>query len=616
MNNLRSGLRLSALVGLSVLALIGLISLVLLLAHYSALAALAAGSLVVVSAVASVIVVRVNPRVPRRAILELDLNRMPLDKSSQPLAVVTGRGQLSLAETVDALDRASRDKRVVGLLLRPRFNAAPAASVQELRDAINRLRTRGKLVIAAVDSFGEGGRSNAAYYLASACERIAIHPTGLVGLVPLAVEPNFYKRLLDRLGVQVEVIARYEYKSAAARLVETSLTEPDREQIQATMDAIWGRLVEDVAGARGLSPQEVRTLADRGPLLAEDALASGLVDQLAYTDEIMDGLRSELGPKARFLYLAAYKKRAGRGRRKGKAIQVGVIRATGGISRSATTPFRIIGGDPLAADQLIPVIRAAAKDRHTKAVVLRVDSPGGSAVASDAIWRELVRLRESGKTLVASMGAVAASGGYYIASSADRIVAQPATITGSIGVVSMHVILAEAKKKLDLDTDLVNVGAEPPWLSVNRPFSPTQRERAELESDSVYEAFLDRVAMARNRPVETVSQVARGRVWAGSDAKQIGLVDELGGLDRAIELALELSGAPAGARTRISHYPRARGLRAMLSTSRPESSEDPQAASFPGLRPEQLVEAARELTQLGPVNVTHIGFDPHVFWLR
>jgi len=612
----RLAIRIPALVGVWVLGLLGLIRLVLLLDRHSDLAAVVAGGLIVVSFIAAGAITAFSPRVPRRTILELDLTRIPPEKTGQGVAAITGRGQLSLAETVQALERATRDKRVVALLLRPRFDAGPAAPVQELRDAIGRFRAEGKLTLAAVDSFGEGGPNNAAYYLAAACERIVLHPTGLVGLVPPAVEPNFYRRLLDRLGVQLEVVARYEYKSAAAQLVETSLTAPDREQVQALLESTWARLVTDIADSRKLSPADVKSLADRGPFLAEEALEARLVDRLAYTDQVMDELKSELGPRARFLFLGTYKKRAGRGRQKGKAVSVGLIHAAGEIHRSAASPVGITGGGVVSADGLIPLIRAAAKDRRTKAVVLRIDSPGGSAVASDAIWRELVRLQETGKTLVASMGAVAASGGYYIAAPAKRIVAQPGTITGSIGVVSLHVILAEAKKKLDLDTDLVNLGSDIPAFSVNSPFSPAQRQRAEQGADAVYRSFLDRVAAGRGLPADQVGQIARGRVWTGSDAKEIGLVDELGGLDRAFELALELSGAPAGSRVRIRPYPRATGLRTLLSPRRPESSDDKQAASLLADVPAQLASAVRELGYLGPASVVHIGFDPGLFWLR
>ena len=288
-----------------------------------------------------------------------------------------------------------------------------------------------------------------------------MHPTGLVGMAPLSLEHNFYRGLLDRLGIEVEVLARREFKSAFNQLSERGFTSPDREQSQRLLDSLWERQVDDVARARKLAPETVRRLADRAPLLANEALDGGLVDRLAYTDEVVSAAKATVGPKSKLLYLAAYKRRAGKGRQPGKSVPVAVLRAVGEIHRSSTLPIGLRGRPVLAADRLIPQIRAAAKDKKVKAFVLRIDSPGGSAVASDAIWRELVKLRELGKPLVVSMGAVAASGGYYLATAADRVVAQPGTITGSIGVITMRPMLARAKAKLDVTADEVHTGAEP-----------------------------------------------------------------------------------------------------------------------------------------------------------
>jgi protease IV len=536
------------------------------------------------------------------------------------VGALAGRRNMTLADTVSTISRASVDKRVCGLVVRPRFTAAPQAVVEELRDAVIAFARTGKSTVAVADSFGEGGPSNAAYYLATACDQVVIHPTGLVGLAPLSIERNFYRGLLDRLGVEVEVLARHEFKSAFNRLSEREFTEPDRQQSQRVLDSLWDQQVEQVARARRLSPEQVRGLADAAPLLATEALEAGLVDRLAYTDEVLSGAKDAAGPKGKLLYLGAYRKRAGRAGQRAKSAPVGILRAVGEIQRTSALPFGLGGGPVLAADKLVPQIRAAAKQKKVKAFVLRIDSPGGSAIASDAIWRELVRLRDAGKRLVVSMGAVAASGGYYLAVAADRVVAQPGTITGSIGVITLHPVLSGAKAKLDVSADEIHTGAEPSAFSVNRALSVPQHQRIDLQLDSTYKVFTERVAEGRQLPIEKVLELAKGRVWSGADAMNLGLVDELGGLERAMALAVELSGAPAGTRPRPKRIPPKPGPLARLRPREPVSSDDLPAAAGAGGRTLALPlghEARAQAVAIFARHqlMLHLGRDPKSYWL-
>jgi protease-4 len=286
-------------------------------------------------------------------------------------------------------------------------------------------------------------------------------------------------------------------------------------------------------------------------------------------------------------------------------VSVAVLHAVGEIRRAANPPIGITGGSVLSPETFVRRIRAVAKDRKVKAVVLRVDSPGGSAVASGALWAELNRVREAGKPLVISMGAVAGSGGYYIATPGDRIVAQPGTITGSIGVISLFPVVRELKDRMHVTTDQVYTGAEAPPFSVNRELTPGQRARVDVQIDAIYDAFLQRVAEGRHLAVEQVRGIAGGRVWTGADAVNVGLVDELGGLDRAMALAVELSGAPAGARAVPRKLPR----RTLPLRRRASSSDDvgAAAATFSW-------RAALDVLPRGAV--THMGVDPRTFWLR
>jgi len=622
MKNVRRALSGLMVAGAVALVVVGLTALVGVFVRHPLRSAEVAGVVVVASLAAMAIVARLAARVPSGTILELDLPSAPTEVVNRnPLARLTGGRALTLADSVTALARASRDKRVRGLVLRPRFETAPRAVIEELRDAVVAFGEAGKFSVAVADSFGEGGPANSAYYLATACQEVVVHPTGLVGMAPLSLEHNFYRGLLDRLGIEVEVLARREFKSAFNQLSERGFTSPDREQSQRLLDSLWERQVDDVARARKLAPETVRRLADRAPLLANEALDGGLVDRLAYTDEVVSAAKATVGPKSKLLYLAAYKKRAGKGRQPGKSVPVAVLRAVGEIHRSSTLPIGLRGRPVLAADRLIPQIRAAAKDKKVKAFVLRIDSPGGSAVASDAIWRELVKLRELGKPLVVSMGAVAASGGYYLATAADRVVAQPGTITGSIGVITMRPMLARAKAKLDVTADEVHTGAEPSMFSVNRALSAAQRQRTDAELDNTYDVFTRRVAEGRKLPIERVLEIAKGRVWTGADARNIGLVDELGGLQRAMALAVELSGAPPGTRARPKQIPQRPGRLGRLRAKQLDSSDDIEAAASVGEGGGMLLgrgsDALARVAAGLPRNqvMLHLGCDPGRYWL-
>ena len=618
MNHLRQGLLGVLALGALALMVIGLTALVRLFEHHLVASAEVAGAVVVAALAGMAIARQIAPRVGRGTILELDLASAPPETGNRRLLTnLGGQRALTLSDTVAALARASRDPRVGGLVLRPRFQSAPRAVVQELRDALLDFKQSGKFTVAVADTFGEEGPANSAYYLATACDEVVVHPSGLVGLAPLALEPNFYRGLFDRVGIDLEVMARHEFKSALNKVTKRGYTQADREQSQRLIDSLWGEEVEAIARSRRLDPQQVRRLADEAPLLASEALEGGLVDGLAYTDEVLASAKAKLGPKSRLVYLAAYRRRAGRGRQRGNTATVAVLRAVGEIHRSAPRlPFGVTGGPVLAADKLISEIRSAAKDSKVKAFVLRVDSPGGSAVASDAIWRELVRLRELGKPLVVSMGAVAASGGYYLATAADQVVAEPGTITGSIGVITAHPVLARAKTKLGVTADEVHTGAEPSRFSVNRPLSQVQRRRVDAELDWVYELFTRRVADGRKIPIEKVLSIAKGRVWTGADAHDIGLVDELGGLERAMALAVELSGATPGTLPRPRPVPRGAAWYRRLWTRSPESSDG--AVVQAGLRqalPGWPGEVVTRMLGGSDRVLVHLGWDPRSYWL-
>jgi protease-4 len=610
-------LGLSAVVA-GVLLLFGLAFLIKAFLRHPAITAAASTALLVAAALSAVSLGHLCRRVPRVTLLELDLPSMPPEvRHGGQLARGGAARQLTLAETVAALERATGDPRVKGLVLRPLFSRVPQAAVDELREAVVAFAEAGKQTVAVADSFGEelGPGANGAYVLATACSEVVLHPGGQLGLLPLSVERNFYRGFLDRLGVELEVFAREEFKSALDQLTEKEPTGPDREQRQAILDSLWGAQVGYIAAGRHLERAEVCRLADLGPLTAAEALDAGLVDRLAYSDEAIAAAKAAAGPKARLLYLSEYKRRARPKARPRRQVAVGVLHLVGEIRRSWAVPFGLTTRGVVAADKVMAQIRAVGRDKAVKALVVRIDSPGGSAVASESIWRELLALRDKGKPVVVSMGAVAASGGYYIATAAERIVAEPGTITGSIGVVTAHPVLAGAKSKLGVNPAELHSGARP-GFSANRPLLPEQRQRLEALVDAIYKAFIDKVASGRHTTPEKARALAKGRVWTGADALQVGLVDELGGLSRAIALALELAGAPAGARARPVEYPKRRGLLARLGRREPASSEDLEtAASQPvSTLASALAGSAREALAGGGTSL-HLGYNPSCYWV-
>ncbi|HWC39414.1 MAG TPA: S49 family peptidase [Acidimicrobiales bacterium] len=574
-------------------------------------------AIVVVGGIAVGVVVRaLRPGLPPGTVLELDVATLPPETTGpNRMPRAKGRRPLTMRETVELLERAAADRRVAGILLYPTFDRGGVAQIQELRDAIVALRQAGKRAIAFSDTFGELGGGNGSYYLATACDEIVLQPSGQVGLVGLAREVNFVRRTLDRIGVEPIFEGRHEYKSAASQLLRTSLTEPEREQLQRILDSQFGQIAAGVARARELSAEEVRRLADTGPLVADEARAAGLVDRLGYRDEARRLAKERAGEGASLLFLDRYAKHVRR-RNRGRPT-VAVITATGAIVRRRGAPNPLTGLDQIPADRTADAIRQAAADRKVRAIVMRVDSPGGSAVASDAIWRETVLARQAGKPLVVSMGNVAGSGGYYISAAADRIVAQPGTVTGSIGVVGGKPVVARAKERIGFDVDEAHTSTNALMWSLNRAFDDVGEGRFARTLDVIYDTFVRRVAEGRSLPVERVEQVARGRVWTGEDAQAVGLVDILGGFPASLAVARELAGIEPGAPLRAKAFPKRLSPLAMLRGAKGESSDDLRARLTGVLDAlGTLGQLAGELGLSDARGVLHMQAEPHTWLIR
>jgi protease IV len=488
-------------------------------------------------------------------ILNIDLTQGLADGPRQDrlLQLLVG-SKPTLRDVLDAIETASNDRRVNVLLARVGGDELGLGRTQELRGAIAAFRAKGKFALAFADSFGEFGPGTRPYYLATAFDEIWLQPMGTVGLTGLYAEVPFFKGTLDWLGIVPEFDHREEFKTAMNSLTETKMTPAHREEVDSLLASIGGQIVRGIAEGRKLPEAAVRDAIDRGPLLAEEARDAKLVDRLAYRDEVLAEARAHAGSGAELTGLTTYLDRAGRPNREGDTIAL--IYGSGLIERSAGSDNPLIGSNVMAATELTRAFRAAVRDPAVRAILFRIDSPGGSVVASESIWREVVFARERGKPVIVSMGDVAGSGGYYVAAAADKIVAEPATLTGSIGVLAGKLVVSELFKKLGVSTDSAQIGANAAMFSSTSDFSAWAHNRLEAFLDDAYRGFKDHVASGRHMTQEAVEEVAKGRVWTGEEAKTRGLVDELGGYPAAIRLAKEAAKMPPEASVKLTVFPR------------------------------------------------------------
>lgn len=527
-------------------------------------------------------------------VLELDLTEgLTEGPPSDPLTALLSMRKPRLSDVLAGLRRARQDSRVKALIVKIGGNPIGLATVQELRQAVVSFRASGKLAVAFGETFGEFGAGTVPYYLASAFERIYLQPSGDVGLTGVAIEQRFVKGALAKLGVGYDLGQRHEYKTAANMFTQDRMTEPHRESVTRIVESATEQLVAGIAEGRRLDPGKVRELIDRGPFFGTEALEAGLVDGLAYRDEVYAEVKRTAGEDAHLLYVARYAKAASaRKLPKPTADGIALVHGAGPIRAGRSGRSPIGGGGAMGSDTVSAALRAARRDEHVKAVVFRVDSPGGSYVASDTIWREVVLTRKV-KPVIVSMGDVAASGGYFVSMAADVIVAQPGTLTGSIGVYGGKPVLSELMGKVGVTSELVAEGANAGMFSPSHGFSAEQWERVNAWLDRIYDDFVGKVAQGRGLTRERAHELARGRVWTGADARAGGLVDELGGLEDALALARKRAGLADDAPVRI--HPRLNPLERLRG---PESSED-RTAALARVRLEAWGPLARLSAELG-----------------
>jgi protease-4 len=422
-----------------------------------------------------------------------------------------------------------------------------------------------------------------------------MQPSGMLGLNGLLYESPFFRSTLDKLDIVPEIEGRHEYKNAANVYTETEFTDAHREAMSGIMTSHFDQIVRGIAEARGLDERQVREAFDRGPLLPAEAMELRLIDGLSYRDEVWDRVRKD-ADDADMLYVSAYLERAGRPHRRGET--VALIFLTGQITTGEDKFSPLDGSIVSGSDSVTAAFRDAIDDERVRAIVFRVDSPGGSPVASDAIRRETVRAREAGKPVVVSMGNLAGSGGYMVAMSANKIVAEPGTITGSIGVLGGKLVVRGLWSKLGVTFDHVQSSEHGTMWSSLHTFGTGERERLDAILDWIYDDFVRGVAEGRNLPVERVAEIAKGRIWTGETARELGLVDELGGIETALRIAREEMGLEPDAELRIKRFPEPRSPLELLLGRRSDHSRATLLALRRALEAVQPgVRMLRELTE-------------------
>ncbi len=551
----------------------------------AAVAALALGA-AVVGAVA--LAVRQGGRSPLgwskgAMCLSLDLDgEIPEEPSSGLTGLFESRPP-SLRSLTQAIDHAGHDPAVKGLLLRVGSIDTGWARAAELREALVRFRRSGKPSWAHLE-----GAGNLEYFVATGCQKIAVSPTALLDVSGLAAEVTFFKGTLEKVGIQAQFEGVGKYKNAPNQFTETGFTEPHREQMEALVGSLFDSYVRAIADGRGLAPAAVRELVDEGPFDAVHAKAAGLVDELLYRDQVEGriGAPQRIEP-GRYV-------RSTRGFGFDSRPQIAVVYVVGTITGGESQGNPLVAG-LAGADTVIQGLREAAADDAVRAVILRVDSPGGSGSASDAIWREVALVRHR-KPVVVSMGDTAASGGYYVSMGADAIVAERGTITGSIGVFSGKFSMAGLYAKLGLSEGVVQRGRHARLFSSSEPWNEEERAKVRQLNRVFYDTFVAKAAEGRRKTPAEIEAVAQGRVWTGEDALKAGLVDRLGGLDAAVAVAREK--ARLGPQElRLVVFPERKGL---IETLMERQDEDVLSRVL-GARAGSLVQAVHTLADGGPI---------------
>ena len=493
-----------------------------------------------------------------------------------PFRRLFGGQPQSLSSLLAQFRKAKVDKRITAVMLDIDGSDAGWAKAEEIRGAIEDFRTSGKPVYGYMET-----GFNKDYYIATACDKVFVPPPGELFTIGLAADVMFFRGSLDKLGVYPDMYQIGKYKSAGDMFTQKEMTPAHREFINSLLDDLYGRYVEGIAKARHKTPDDVKKLIDNAPYNAAQAKEAGLIDGAAYHDEVEKELKKRLGyndnDELHVVHAGDYRQISQESLGLNKGERVAVVYAAGDIV-SGKSSFGGSGEETIGSDSLVRTLNEVRNDTTIKAVVLRIDSPGGSGLASDIIWRAIESLKEK-KPVVVSMSDVAASGGYYIACNANKIVAEPSTITGSIGVVGGKPVIKGFYDWIGVSNEYVLRGANAGMFRESEKFSETERKKfEELIKTTYYDQFLPKVAKGRGKNAEYIDSIGQGRVWTGRQGKDNGLVDEYGGLDKAIEIAKQLANIPAEKSVQRVIRPQPPGFFEQLMSSGGDEDSDQTSA--------------------------------------
>ena len=484
-------------------------------------------------------------QVSKNSVMMLDL-RGSLSERSQdnPFEIFLGEDETSygLDDILASIRKAKEHENIKGIYLQSGSMNINFASMEEIRKALADFKESGKFIVAYGDQYTQG-----LYYLASIADKVLLNPQGSIGWYGLSSTPVFYKDMLEKIGVEMQVFKVGTYKSAVEPFISTEMSPANREQVTAFLNGIWGQILADVSASRGISKEKLNEAADTMMMFrpATDCVEYGLADTLIYKNDVRDYLKGMVGideddrlPILSLKDMVNVKKNVPKDK---SGNIVAVYYAYGSIDNGSS---RTGSEEGIYSEQVIRDLRKLKEDEDVKAVVLRVNSPGGSAYGSEQIWHAVTELKKE-KPVIVSMGDYAASGGYYISCNADSIVADPTTLTGSIGIFGMFPNLKGLTDKIGLSFDVVKTNTYSDFGAGGRPLNNGEKALLQNMVNEGYELFVKRCAEGRGMTTDEIKAIAEGRVWTGAKAKELGLVDELGGLDRALEIAIAKAGLEA-----------------------------------------------------------------------
>ena len=525
---------------------------------------LAAVGLIVIVLMASTLYLSISSKpipIADNTVLSVDINDLIEGQSSRSLLKVLQPQDQTLYDFIQTLNHASRDPKIKGLLLYLNNAQLSIAKIQEVQEALKNFRKSGKFAVAYADTYGDGDNGTPTYYLASSCDDIVMQPMGSLNLLGFGMEMPFLKKLMDEWGVKARIGTREEFKSAMETFTLSEMSPESRLEWQTIFNELLSQVVKNISTEREISSDDVRAIIDRSPLYkTEDVLALGLVDHIFYKDECEEYVLKKAGDHAEFVQCDTYQQTLTKNT-SAASPKIAVMYGTGAIVRSAPPKMNPLADESvMASDAMTEMFEDIYEDKNVKAIVFRINSPGGSPVASETIRHCIDKAKAKGLNVVVSMGEYAASGGYWVASSANKIVSLPSTITGSIGVFGGKFVFKGLWDKLGIHWDRVQSGQNAALYSSNQDFTDEQWQQNEQELDYIYQSFLQRVADGRHMSLTQARELAKGRIWTGEQALSLGLVDALGGLTTAIDMAKVEAKIAADQAVHIEIFPRKKSL--------------------------------------------------------